>query len=257
MSSREDVRRAALRCIASSRTGGSFALHEYSLYATVRKEVPGDWPTDLFMQVMWQLLSEGLVFIDYYQREPGNWTWWLTERGQQSVASGTYDPADPGGYLKRLAAIPGLDSRIPVYVREALLTFESGCYLACAVMLGVASEAAFDDLVGAFERWSGLTVTEAERFKQALEGRQYAARFDEFRKRLDPKKPQLPADLSDGLEIILNGVLDLLRVNRNDAGHPTGRQIDERTAYTSLQLLERYLERLYALKAFFEANVRP
>jgi hypothetical protein len=164
---------------------------------------------------------------------------------------------DPDGYLKRLMQIPGLDPRVPVYAREALLAFEGRCYLACAVMLGVASEAAFDSLVIALERWDGLKAAEAERFRNALEGRQLAARFEEFRKRLSPKKPQLPPELSDGLEIILDGVLDLLRINRNDAGHPTGRQIDEGTAYTSIQLLERYLGRLCALKTFFEANPRP
>lgn len=258
MEKHEELRRAALRVLAKSGLDvhKRFGLREYSLYATLQKELPGDWDSHDFMQVMWRLVVEQLVFIDFHQPESSNWAWYLTSRGAQVVASGTYDPVDPDGYLRRLQAIPELDPGIAVYAREALVSFEGKCFLASTVMLGVASEAAFDALVVAFQAWNGLTVEEARRFADAINGKQYATRFDAFRRRLEPKKGDLPDELASGLELILNGVLELLRLNRNAAGHPTGRQIDETTAYTSLQLFEGYLRRLYALKSFFDGDRR-
>ena len=49
-------------------------------------------------------------------------------------------------------------------------------------------------------------------------------RFDEFLKRLDVVRPQLPKDLSDGLDIILTGIFEMIRGgSRNHfAGHPPG-----------------------------------
>jgi uncharacterized lipoprotein NlpE involved in copper resistance len=41
-------------------------------------------------------------------------------------------------------------------------------------------------------------------------------------------------------------------VYRDQAGHPTGKQIDRGTAFTILQMVPRYLQKMYDLKAFFD-----
>ena len=46
----------------------------------------------------------------------------------------------------------------------------------------------------------------------------YSRKFREVRKRLESQKQDLPHDLSDGMTLTFDSVLDLLRVNRNDAG---------------------------------------
>jgi len=81
-----------------------------------------------------------------------------------------------------------------------------------------------------------------------------SSKFNEFRKRVEPHKPELPAHLSDGMALTMDAVLDLLRINRNDAGHPTERTIDREGAFISLQMFARYLQKLYAFKAFFESG---
>jgi hypothetical protein len=256
MSTHEELRRTVLRVLSKPRSDAMrFGLGQYSLYDTVNKE--GSWNGHQFMVVTWELVADGLIFLNYHNpSQPEYWTWGLTERGKRLVETGTYDPSDPEGYLKRLSAIEGLDPAIPVYAQEALLSYESKCYLACAVMLGVASEAAFDVLTDSFQKWNVLSESEGKALGDAIKGRQYAARFEQVRKRLEPKKRDLPEELSDGLDIVLTGVLELLRVNRNDSGHPTRRYIGETPAYASLQLFERYVGRLYELKRFFDANPR-
>lgn len=59
----------------------------------------------------------------------------------------------------------------------------------------------------------------------------------------------LPDDLGDNLT--MDAVADLLRITRNEAGHPRGRAVDEDTAYTHLQLAARYLGKMTALTEHF------
>lgn len=120
-------------------------------------------------------------------------------------------------------------------------------------MLGVASEAAFLETAAAFSKW--LPHTQSKNFTSILEGNSYYIRkFDEFRKRLEPLKSQLPEDLRDGLTLTFDSVLDVLRIYRNDAGHPTGKHISRNDAFINLQMFARYLQKLYTLKHFFETS---
>jgi len=75
------------------------------------------------------------------------------------------------------------------------------------------------------------------------------SRFEELRKLLEPMRPELPEDLGDSLT--LDAVADLLRITRNEAGHPTGRHVDEDTAYTHLQMAARYMQKMATLDGHF------
>ncbi len=63
--------------------------------------------------------------------------------------------------------------------------------------------------------------------------------ISELRKRLEPTKDQLPADLADSVALRLNAIAELLGVRRNEAGHPTGGPIDHHAASINLQLCAR------------------
>jgi hypothetical protein len=97
---------------------------------------------------------------------------------------------------------------------------------------------------------------EGQSFLQTINSQKtnYITKFAEFRKKIETHKPKLPNELSDGMALTFDSVLDLLRIYRNDSGHPTGKQIDRADAYVNLQMFARYLERLYQFKAFFESE---
>jgi hypothetical protein len=80
----------------------------------------------------------------------------------------------------------------------------------------------------------------------------YYSKFLEFRKRIESHKPDLPVELADNMALTLDSVLDLLRIYTNDSGHPTGKRMERDDAFLSLQMFAVYLQKLYALKAFFE-----
>jgi hypothetical protein len=206
------------------------------------------------LDVCWSLVADGLVYVDFDQQSaPENWKWRLTERGTRAVrADREYEPDDPEGYLALLEdRLSGLDAGVTVYASEALHAYGARCFLASSVMLGVASERAFQLLAEAF--LGTLAGREAEGLNTILSNprQTFVAKFREFRKRLEPRRSLLPEELSDNLALTLDGVLDLLRVARNESGHPSGRYIDGRDAYVNLQLFGRYMERLEALRQHF------
>jgi hypothetical protein len=117
-------------------------------------------------------------------------------------------------------------------------------------MLGVASEAAFMEMAQASIGW-------LESAGSVLKGisddprQPYVKKLEEFRKRVEPRKPDLPNELADSMSLTFDAVADLFRIHRNEAGHPTGKLIIREDQYISLQMFGRYLQRLYLFRAFF------
>jgi hypothetical protein len=56
------------------------------------------------------------------------------------------------------------------------------------------------------------------------------------------------------MDLTLVAIADLLRIYRNEAGHPTGKQIGRDQAKINLEMFARCLERMYAFKVFFERS---
>lgn len=210
------------------------------------------------IEVCWSLLGQGLAYIDFTQPAPENWRWVLTSSGVAAAADQMANPDDPDRYMSRLMEkVPEASLVVQQFAQEAVAAYVARCYLASATMLGVASEAAFIETATAFADWLQPGKTQ-DNLRQTLDGRAvYVAKFDEFRKRLEAHKGELPDDLRDGLTLTMDAVLDLLRVSRNDAGHPTGRRISREDQFVHLQIFVRYLQKLYGQKTFFLAASQP
>ncbi len=139
-----------------------------------------------------------LVYIDpagqAHAQTWDNWRWRLSARGIQAATGGSWEPRDPEGYLRRLRRrVPDLDEAAETYVREALSAFNARCFLACSVMLGVASEQVFGRLTAAFVATAGDDATPLRKLLENPNATYYR-RFVEFRKRIEP----LGADASFG-----------------------------------------------------------
>jgi len=240
----------------SSKTGGTRLGY---LGDPLRSSSPADQrPTDQqIMEAVWSLISQGLAYIDYRQRATENWYLFLTRAGLAAARDEAVNPDNSGEYLDQLASrVRKASETVMQYAREAVNSYTSRCYLASTVMLGVASEAAFLEMARSFASW--LTDEQGKKFGKIIEDPRtnFITKFSEFRKRIETHKPSIRPDLSDNMSLTMDSVLDLLRVNRNDAGHPTGKRFSRDDAFVNLQIFARYLQRLYEFKDFFDAN-RP
>lgn len=208
------------------------------------------------MESLWAMLAQNLLYLNYYRsaEKPNQWMFWLTEHGEAVARDEIINPDSPDGYLKRLRNdVPASSEIVMDYVTESVQAYQTRCYLASTVMLGVATEAAFLELGEAFGKW--LPEESGERFLSKLSGPgvSYWKKFEDFRNKLQPLRGELPQHLKEDIDVTLDATLNMLRIYRNEAGHPTGKQIPRTRANQNLQLFAFLLGRMYELKAFFEA----
>lgn len=219
------------------------------LVSDVRREV--HCPHSAVWEELWALVGDGLVYLDPAGQGSGtdNWHWRLSADGARIARGGTWEPRDPDGYLQRLRRdIPDLDDLVELYLTEALRCFNARCYLATSAMLGVSAERAF---LAMAEKFAASSMPGAPAIAKELAKRRsnYFALWTEFRKRIEPARQELPDGLADALT--LDAIADLIRLTRNEVGHPTGRQIDEDTAHVHLVIAPVYLSKMQQLATHF------
>jgi hypothetical protein len=204
--------------------------------------------------IIWDLIIEGVV-------RPGKENggdaqlpfFYVTDFGKERIKD-PLTPYDPDGYLKATRRdVSGVDDVIMTYLAESLHTFRIGSLLSSTITLGCASEKALLLLIGAYG--DALQSPRQEKFRKNTEGLVIKRQFDEFNKMLDSHlKGLLPADLKENLDVALLAVFALLRTNRNEAGHPTGKTVQREQAYASLTVFPTYLKKVYELIAWLKAN---
>lgn len=239
-----DVRRAVLAYLAR---GADRRFSHHYVVANVSQEA--GCPETEVREAIWGLVGDGLVYLDTARQGSGtdNWRWRLSADGQRAAEGGTWEPRDPGGYLERIRReIPDLDDLVQLHLTEALRSFNGRCYLATSVMLGVAAERAFLVMAASYAA-SSLAGAPAMAKEPGKPRSNYFALWTEFRKRIEPVRQDLPNGLADPLT--LDAVADLIRLTRNEVGHPTGRQIDEDTARVHLTIAPVYLRKMSLLAA--------
>ena len=120
-------------------------------------------------------------------------------------------------------------------------------------MLGVASEKLFLDLLDAFKQ--SLPPDVQKKLEDATNNRSVARQWAEFRKRFSSALGQLPNDLQDEIDTLLD--VTLIRATRNQSGHPTGRLVDRDTMFAHLQLFRTYARRVCGLTRFYRERPSP
>ena len=205
-------------------------------------------------EIIWNLVVENVLTIGSDSSNPA-WPWLkLTEYGRKVVNSTVPVPHDPSGYLDRIhSEIPNLDSVILSYLEESLRTYNINALLSSTITLGCASEKALLLVIEAYKN-AIQDVGRRTKFQNNTAGRMIKRQFDEFTKCITNLIGSIPADISDGLNTVLLGVFEMIRNNRNDAGHPTGRSIPKEHVFANLQVFIPYCKKIYQLIDYFNAN---
>ncbi len=198
-----------------------------------------------YRDVLWGLIIEGVVAIGL---DDGNSTWpWLgvTEYGKQCLSAGEIVPHDPEGYLRKLSTIRPLDDAEKRYLPQALEAFRRNLPDASAMMLGCASEHLVLFLGEEIVRVE-LDLNRAKTTQKKLDGPALT-----LLRHLNNELQQrgLPRRLEEQRSTTFDGIAQLIRIARNDAGHPDLRPVSRDECFNLLRLFPGYREWIVAVIA--------
>jgi hypothetical protein len=182
----------------------------------------------------------------------------LTEYGQKVLAAEAAHPYDQVGYMARLNALaPPTDATVAAYMGEALVSFHRGTPVASIIMLGIAAERVFllvcDSLLSAL-----ISSSEKAQFTKLRDGMAMKPKLDWVHEKLlllQRRSPRLPGFPDDATQTV-TAIYNLLRVQRNDLGHPSDTppppKRDE--AFRSLLIFPGFYGAAEELRRFLAAN---
>ena len=218
-----------------------------------RERLMPDQDRENVRQIIWQLVMEGILVPGLNELNLNLPFLRVTDYGKECLSADAIIPHDPDGYLKSLKqAVPSLDPTIEMYVSEALQAFLKGLMLSSTVMLGGASEKAFLIL---FDTYVHAIADPKRKAKfQGIQNSFIKTKFETFLQDFESVKKGLPKDLREDIDLQLTAIFSLIRITRNDVGHPSGRVIDRDLAYSNLRIFIPYVRRIYDLVTWFSQN---
>jgi hypothetical protein len=153
-----------------------------------------------------------------------------------------------------MEGVPDLLPTARVYLEEAVAAFYSGCFLAATVMLGVAAEAEFLRLIDVANKHPEI----GRSFDKAVKERFIRGKIEAFRRGLEPHLKTIPDSAKEDLDINLNAVQSIIRIARNEAGHPSGAQPPSRSqVYINLQIFVPYAAQVARLRRELTTSTPP
>ena len=151
--------------------------------------------------------------------------------------------------------VPGCDPVIIRFVEEAIRCYRADAFLACAFMIGAASERSIGLLVQAFGE---CIADEGNRNKyfSKTNNRMISKKYEEFSACYRGCKSR-PVDgaLAQDLDVLIGSMFQFCRITRNEVGHPQiVPDLDKGVLLANLGHLVTYIERIYGLIRHFQQN---
>jgi hypothetical protein len=185
-----------------------------------------------FRELMWSLINSGVLVQGMDSSNP-QWPFMsITELGEDYLRHGGPDVYDPDGYVKQLSARHPVDEVESRFLYQAIGAFHADLPDAAAVMLGAAAEhliLVLADAIATTDRSVGARI-EKEMNRPALSLLGYIGKY------LEDRKGQLPRRLGEQVSTTFLGIASMIRVARNDAGHPALGAVDRDQALVLLRL---------------------
>ncbi|MEW9304537.1 hypothetical protein [Labrys neptuniae] len=213
-------------------TGAKSALH------------PND--RDKLLEIFWDLFRQGIITLGRDDNNP-QWPWFRLSRfGKSDAARQPFRFHDASSYIALVEKkVPDLPPETKMYLEEAVSSFYGGCFLAATIMLGVAAEAEFlrmlDVATNNPQFGSSFAATEKAKFIRG--------KIEAFSKAFEHHRKNFSKEVTEDLDTNLNAVQSIIRIARNEAGHPSGVAPPSREqVYVNLQLFAPYAGQLHRLR---------
>ena len=210
----------------------------------------------LVHEVLWELIIQRIITPGSNLANPDLPFFRVTDYGQQVLAGGEFIPHDPTSYLEKFNQTIGVPDPVAFkYLKESLRCFNSGCYLAATMMLGISSERIFLALCDVLFN-SLSNVTERKSFSKILDGISMLAKFEFVRKKIELLMSKKGNNFPKIQLTNLLGIFEFIRVQRNDIGHPQDNlQVPARDdVYVNLRIFPQYCKTVEEVKKYLNAN---
>jgi hypothetical protein len=202
-----------------------------------------------FLEVIHGLYVEGvIIWGNAFDSDTDSYPYFsITSYGKKVLDAGEIIPHDLDHYLTNLKSrIPNLHDLVLIYIQESIQCYLKSNLIASSVMLGVASEAVFMQLYN----WFFDNATNAklkDKLSRIQKRNDLRGKFDIVYGELEREKNLFEVDIRDNMETNLNGIFQLIRLQRNDSGHPTGKLIPRYQLFIYLNIFPAYCECVYSI----------
>lgn len=227
-------------------------LQMNTVFAAMRQRL--GWPStdvqQLVLSAWHELMCSGFLAWGGNWDNPSPPFFHITERGNQSLADLSKNPANAEGYMRHVASVAALNPVAESYLREGLACFNSRLHKAAAVMLGATSESVILEL-------RDTVVTKLQDLRVAsptkLSDWRMKIMVDALRDFFEGKKSSFPRELREEFEAYFQAFPQPIRAARNEAGHPSSVDpVREEAVHASFLLFPELLRLAAALKDWVE-----
>lgn len=220
------------------------------------QDVPQWKQTEIFSvvrEIVQELINNGMLYPGSAGDANSGYPWLtITEHGKEAFAQEDWLPYDPEGYVKALKTrVPDIDDITLTYISESIAAYNRRQLLSATLTLGVASENLMLLLIEAYLNWIEDPRRKAE-FGRKVGDRFIYTQYKEFKQEFINDVKNLPKELQGDWETYLDGVFNFIRLNRNSAGHPTGKKLEAKVVYANLQIFSEYANYIFRLVNHFK-----
>ncbi|HOC93468.1 MAG TPA: hypothetical protein PKH33_14020 [bacterium] len=178
----------------------------------------------------------------------------ITGIGKEYLETDEIPVYDPDEYLKEIqASVSNIDPIIFEYIKESIRAFNRECTMSSAIALGVASERMiqmlYESLKNAFKEPSDKKKLQKVEDQSIF--KKHSALEDMLKEKIRLKL--LPKELTENWDVYMSSLFHLMRLYRNEFGHPTGAKVEKSVVRVFLKSFGVYLIRLYSLKEYLDS----
>lgn len=214
------------------------------------REDPED--EELIREIFWDLFRQGIITLGLNISNP-SWPFFrLSRSGKVTLAKQSpWRFHNTNSYLQMVRhEAPDISKETLVYLDEAVAAFYADCMLASCVMLGVAAEAEFLKLLDVARSRPSV----GKYFSSAAKERFIRQKIARFLPALKTIGSQLDPQAVEDLETNFAPIQSVLRIARNDAGHPTSASPQRENVYVNLQLFVPFARQVMRLRSALRAH---
>ncbi len=209
---------------------------------------------EYFFEVFNDLLSQGIVAMgEIGSHGMTSHPWFIiTSYGKKVLEQDEITPHDVNGYFQHVKTqVPNLDELALRYLQESVECFLKNNYIASSILLGVSSEIIFNQLFDVFKN-SKINSKEKQKEYNSLSQRATIGRkYNIISKKLQSIRDQLGSDIEENLNIGFEGIFTLIRLQRNELGHPSGivkrTEINKENVHAQLIIFIMYCKMVYSI----------